>query len=229
MTVADALTISGSGISNSGALRGLGASANTVSGQITLSEGMDLGTGTTISVDGPAANQLILNGNVTGPGRLIKLGAGTLELGGTDANDFVGGVNVDEGVLRLNKTGAGANAAFGFNGNDVRSQGIIVGDGVGADVLTFGNTGSEQIPDDARFIIRSSGKFDLAGGTDKIISVIDLESGLTGAASITNSNTTTAATLSGSNLFDVELESGTLGNSAPITVGPGAGLLSIFL
>src|SRR5262249_12413118 len=104
-------------------------------------------------------------GVISGAFSLTKLGAGTLELGGTAANTYSTagstGTIVNEGLLRLNKT-AGLNAAGVGN--------ITVGDGVGgdnADVLRL--VTSNQISDTATITVNSTGVFDLNGQSESFI------------------------------------------------------------
>src|SRR5262249_15333424 len=95
-----------------GALRLLDAVAgttetNTWAGSVSLTSGTDA-----VRVDGGGASpdRLTFVGVVGGTGALVKLGPGELELGGTAPNVYTGATTVNEGTLRLNKSG-GTSAA----------------------------------------------------------------------------------------------------------------------
>jgi len=90
ITTAEALTLDGSGVGGAGALTGTGSS--TVSGAITL------GTGTPTVGVAAGPDTLTLSGTVGGTS-LTKVGVGTLSL--TNANNYSGATNVNEGVLSV--------------------------------------------------------------------------------------------------------------------------------
>ena len=100
---AEEFTINGIGVDNdlSGALK-------LVNGDATIGAGataFTLGSATAIGVE--AGRTLTLNATVANQGyTLTKMGGGTLELGGTVGTIGTGAVTVQEGTLRLNKSGA---------------------------------------------------------------------------------------------------------------------------
>src|SRR5262249_19183620 len=105
LTIGKNLTLNGAGFDNTGALRmtdGIPGTPETVSltGNIT-----NLGS---IRVDagGASGDTLILGGAgiLSGGTALTKLGAGTLQVAGTNANTYTGGTVINEGTLTLNKT-----------------------------------------------------------------------------------------------------------------------------
>lgn len=110
---------SGTDATSLGALRGL-------SGTVTWTGNMDLAGGNNLIGVDPGAT-IIMNGVVanatSAANRLIKVGGGTLRLGGTQANVYRGETIVLQGTLELGKT-AGLNA---IGGN------LTIGDNIGGD------------------------------------------------------------------------------------------------
>lgn len=97
-------------------------------------------------------SSLTLDGAISGPGGLVKRGAGGLALDGNTANTFTGPIRIDAGLMLLSKP-AGVRAVSGS---------ITLGDGTGgagADVLRIG--ADEQIDDTASVSIGFSGQLDL--------------------------------------------------------------------
>jgi autotransporter-associated beta strand protein len=166
ITLGDALTISGTGISSSGAVRSL-AGVNILSGNITLAAAseiqVDAGSlsitpsagnaftgayGLTVQSDG----NLTIGGVIaTGVGSLTKTGSADLYL--TDNNTFTGSTTISGGTLYLGNgsaagTVAGAivnNASLVVNrSNDLTLSGVISGNGsltkLGAGTLTLSGT-----------------------------------------------------------------------------------------
>jgi fibronectin-binding autotransporter adhesin len=164
------ITASGSGIVNglsthvwnnanqnglgSGAIRNLGGAA-VVAGTVTLGVNPTL-----IQVGGGSLNfagVLAYGGN-----GLVKSGAGLLELSGAASNTGTGSTSVQEGELRLNKSGA----AIAIPGGT-----LFVGDHLGADngdVVRYAATaGTDQIGN-IPVRIASTGLLDLNGISDSI-------------------------------------------------------------
>lgn len=110
LTIAEAISIVGSGVSSAGALRGY-ANSNAASAGSTLTGAITLTGNTTLNVD---ANRTLTISNAIGESggsnSLTKTGAGTLLLSGT--NSYTGTTVVSAGTLNttgtLNGTGAGA-------------------------------------------------------------------------------------------------------------------------
>ena len=131
MTVANPLTLNGTGISSGGALINSSATAATYSGPLKLGSASSIiaGSGNIIlSYAGPisgtsnpaltvgGAFNTTINGNIaTGSGALTKNGAGTLTL--TGANTFTGGttISANAGTLKLSNQYALQNSALTLN------------------------------------------------------------------------------------------------------------------
>ncbi|WP_254512258.1 autotransporter-associated beta strand repeat-containing protein [Anatilimnocola floriformis] len=153
---------SGTNVSGVGAL-------NAISGTVTWTGNMDLSnsnasigveSGATLIVSGVIANQ---TGSTM---RLLKAGAGTLRLTGTQANVYRGDTVVLQGTLELGKT-AGVNA---IGGN------LVIGDNIGGDnAAAVRLLANNQIPHIEYFgaaltttTMNSSGLLDFNGFTDTI-------------------------------------------------------------
>src|SRR5207244_7205566 len=96
---------------------------------------------------------IILNGSISGPGGLTKIGPGILTYSGSSANSYTGTTTVNQGTLLLGKSIA--------NGSILGP--LIIGDGVGgvnADAVRLQNTFQlGNIP----MTVNSSGLFDANG------------------------------------------------------------------
>lgn len=128
LTIANAITISGTGVGGNGALRSL-AGANTVTGGVTL--GADP---TAIGVD--AASALTVSGIGVGGGSndLSKVGGGTLSLNAGAVGGYSGDLSVNGGRLDVN-------AAYGASIATANSGGTLGGTGlVGATTANSGGT-----------------------------------------------------------------------------------------
>ncbi|MBP3958590.1 Ig-like domain repeat protein [Gemmata sp. G18] len=117
ITMTEALTLSGTGVSGTGALV-VGPGNSQITGLITLL-GVDA---TRADINVAAGGSLTFSGVVSGDADFHKIGAGELRLSGTANNTFVKPTFVDDGRLTLAKT-PGLNA---LNGQ------VFVGDGTGA-------------------------------------------------------------------------------------------------
>ena len=115
ITVAEAITIGGTGISTNGAIRNV-ADSNTLSGLITLAADAEIqiDTGTTLALNVASGNAITGTFNLTmdsvgtssiadpiatSTGNLTKTGAGTLTLSGT--NTYTGNTTISAGTLKL--------------------------------------------------------------------------------------------------------------------------------
>lgn len=157
----ETLTLNGSGVSSTGALRSSGCSAQcSFSGAITLASNASIGSAT--------GEILVLNGAVGeggGARSLTKIGPGTLTLAAS--NTYSGQTTVNEGTLL-------ATNPFAFTDD------VVVGDGIGgpnADVLRLQTT----LNSNDSMTINSSGRLDLVGGPQNIAN-------LSGNGNITYSN-----------------------------------------
>jgi len=152
-TAAEALTLRGTGVSATGALRNISGD-NTYAGLVTLGAATrinsDAGTltlsntgtitGATFGLTvGGAGNTVISSAIGTGTGTLTKDGTGTLTL--TRANTYTGTTTVSAGVLNIQNATALGTTAGGItvaSGAALELQGGIT---VGSEVLTLGGTG----------------------------------------------------------------------------------------
>ncbi|MCO6457780.1 MAG: autotransporter-associated beta strand repeat-containing protein [Pirellulaceae bacterium] len=112
-----------------------------------------------VNDDGAPAVDLNISSTIVPGGfpthSLTKFGLGTLELSGSTSNTYQGNTNVNEGTLRLNKSGGAAPFA---------STTLDVGDdvfGVEADRLEL--AAADQIPDNVFVRVDSSGRLDQMG------------------------------------------------------------------
>jgi autotransporter-associated beta strand protein len=215
---AEALTISGTGISTGGALRSVSGN-NTYGGLLTLGAASrinsDAGTltltntgtitGATFGLSLGGSGNITLNSAVgTTSGTLTKDGTGTVVLAG--ANSYTGTTTVSVGVLNIqNATGLGTTAA----GTTVASGAALElqgGISVGAEALTISGTG-----------ISSGGALRNVSGNNTYGGLLTL-----GAASRINSD---AGTLTLANTGTIAGTGGTLtlGGSGNITLNSAVG------
>ncbi|CAN7423228.1 autotransporter-associated beta strand repeat-containing protein [Caulobacter sp. LjRoot300] len=121
-------------LANGGLASGIGASSAASSNLVIRDSGTLVYTGGTIATDrgfsllsgagyvqvNNAATELTFSGVVTGPGTLVKRGAGILTL--TGANNYTGPTQVEGGILR-----AGSATAFGTGANRALSMFNVAG------------------------------------------------------------------------------------------------------
>jgi len=148
----EALTLSGSGVSNDGALRNISGNStyagvvtlgtnsriNSDAGILTLNTGTITGSGFGLSVGG-SGSTTISSIIATGAGSFTKDGSGTVTLSG--ANTYTGATTVSAGVLNVqNGTGLGTTAGgvTVTSGAALELQGGIT---VGAESLSLAGTG----------------------------------------------------------------------------------------
>ena len=199
---AEALTLNGTGISSTGALRNI-SGTNSWSGAVTLGSASEITSDAgTLTLSGAFANGGFLatfggagnstvSGVLSGTGGLTKTGAGTLTLSGTSSNTFTGTLTVNDGTVLFNKT-ANLNSLAGA---------LVIGDGVGLDTV---RTLTANQLNGAAVTINSSGLLDL-NGTSHDITTLTMTGGsvTTGAGTlllagtVTGNANATAATISG--------------------------------
>lgn len=164
---AEALSLSGTGVANDGALRNVGgnnvfggavtvASANSRinsdTGNLSLTGAVAIG-GNTLAVGG--ASNTTMSGQLSGAGVLNKDGAGTLTLSGT-ANTFSGAVNVTSGALtmgahnQLNSSALNLSVTSGATVNLV-SYAQSIGTLAGAGLIDFGTSGQLTLASSSTF------------------------------------------------------------------------------
>jgi autotransporter-associated beta strand protein len=118
---AEALTLVGAGISNGGALRNVSGSTATYGGTITIGAGgarINSDSGASLTVNNASAvvtalyqdvtfggaGNITVSGVISGAGRVIKDGAGTLTFSGAAANTYTGETLVNQGKLAITST-----------------------------------------------------------------------------------------------------------------------------
>jgi autotransporter-associated beta strand protein len=168
----EVLTLNGTGIGNTGALRNT-SGTNSWAGAVTLASATrinsDAGTLTVSGDFGGAPQNLSVGGSGnttlsgaigTGTGTLTKDGTGTLTLSGSTTNTFTGGLSLNDGTVILGKTVVTYAAVNGP---------VTVGDGIGAaNSALLQLSQSNQIGSTAAVAINSDGKFDLNGNSQTI-------------------------------------------------------------
>jgi autotransporter-associated beta strand protein len=149
---AEALTLQGSGVAGTGALRNI-SGTNTYGGLVTLAgatvinsdagtltlSGPGAITGATFALTVGGAGDTVVNGIIDTTGILTKQGAGTLTL--TGANTYTSAVSVSAGVLNLQNSAAAGTTAGGVavvSGAALQLQGGIA---VGTEPLNLIGTG----------------------------------------------------------------------------------------
>lgn len=114
----------GTDISSAGALRAVGGTVSTVTGNVEMIADNNLigvAAGSTLNISGQVMQRI----SATTGRRLLKVGPGTLQFTGSQPNVYVGDTYVLQGVLELGKTGAGSDKAVLGN--------LIIGDNIGGD------------------------------------------------------------------------------------------------
>lgn len=121
-----------------------------------------------------AGSVLGFSSSVSGTGGFVKNGEGTMRLAGTAANTHIGTNRMFAGTLELYKF---------FNGQNIVSipGALIIGDGVGTDVVRYGGPG--QIADTSSVTITESGVLQMGSWNDRIGS-------LSGSGEVTMGNAT---------------------------------------
>ncbi len=174
INVTDTLTINGTGISNTGALRNV-AGTNTYTGsiiagsaaRITADASTILGisngvNGAGFALQSGGAGDINYNGPISGSGTTFtKTDSGTVTFAGSAANTFSGALTVNDGTLNLNKT-AGINAVG-------TSNTLIIGDNIGAaGSATVALKANNQMPDTTDVTINSDGRLSMGTASDTI-------------------------------------------------------------
>lgn len=192
--------VAGTGVGNTGAIRNL-------SGNNTFNAALALTGATTVASDAGTLNfagqvalsshrlttagsgNIVFSGDINNSGGITKTGSGTLTFSGSTNNSFTGLLAINEGVVRLNKTG-GAHAIGG--------AAVNIGDGVGAAgsaVLRL--EGSHQVADHAGLItINADGVLQMNNFTDGINTLAG-----TGLVDLSTSGYLTVGVNSGSSVF----------------------------
>ena len=194
---AEALTITGTGISSGGALRNVASSTASYAGAITIglngarinsdsSGALTLSGGIVTAVNrnvtiGGAGNTTVQTVAISGAGNLIKADAGTATL--TFANTYTGATNVTGGTLLVNGSGSisGSASTVSNAGSTLGGTGIVGAVTVNSGAILQGGDGLSASDD-----LSSGGNVSLNNG-----SIIKLT---LGAANVHSSLTRTAGT-----------------------------------
>ena len=241
------LTISGTGIAGSGAIRNVGGS-NAWGGNITLAAASTINADTgTLNLSGNLSNAafavtftnagtITLNGALGGgSGGLVKLGAGTLQLGG--ANTYTNTTTLTGGTIQFIASGSASatavtvNAGTTFDLNGFNESILsLAGAGsvtLGGGTLTVNNTAAATYSG----VLSGSGGLVKAGAATFTLSGVNTYNGGTtinaGAISIALDtalgNTNSALTLNGGTL----ITSATMTSARPIILGANHGILNV--
>lgn len=158
LIINEPITLNGSGIGNTGALRNVSEFANTWAGTVTLA------TNSHIGVD--AGGLLTITGVIGGSGELTKVGPSFLTMAGTLGNAYSGNTRVNEGTLLLSKSAnvvaIPANTTL-FIGDDTG--------GTNADVVRLTTTnqfGGTNAANSVNVVIVTSGLLDLNNQIDEV-------------------------------------------------------------
>ncbi len=135
-------------------------------------------------------SDLVISGVVSGSGQTLrKTDLGTLELSGTSANTFNGGLQIDDGTVLLRKT-AGVNAIGGGP--------VTVGNNVlGYDTARLQWGANNQLPDATAITMNTDGVIDLNGFSDTVGSVAGSGHIMIGTGQLIAGGDNTSTTFSG--------------------------------
>src|SRR5262249_40547994 len=111
ITVAEPLTLNGTGVDAAGALVKADTLADTLTGPITLASDSSIGMST-------AVGSLTVSGVIDGPGALTKVGAGASGLILQGANTYTGATTVSAGILIITSSTALGSPAAGTTVQD---------------------------------------------------------------------------------------------------------------
>jgi len=186
-------------------VHGTGASAATISGNLSL------GTGNITVQKGSGGPDLLINAAIGGTSGLIKKGAGELQLNNNPGdNTYTGNTVIDNGVLSL---------SAGFSTHST-SNVIFVGDGLGAPgtaVLRFKQ--SSVVPDTASITVLSDGLLDISGGnTDVVGQITSLPHGSINLGANGSFTSTAGISLGAGSLFETGI-GGRLTVAGAVSVG----------
>ncbi|HJT77852.1 MAG TPA: autotransporter-associated beta strand repeat-containing protein, partial [Gemmataceae bacterium] len=187
LNIANAVTLNGSGVGDTGAVRNL-SGFNALAGIVTLQ------SDSTVGVDG---GELSLSGPVGGAHGLTKVGVSPLNFSGSAPNTYTGPTLVNSGFVALEKD-AGVVAIPGD---------LVIGNGTGQpgggefSPTTVQLETDEQIADASRVTVASDGLLDIDGFSETIGSLsgtgqVNLTNGsegeaVAGALTVGANNTTT--------------------------------------
>ena len=202
---AEALSLTGTGISSGGALINSSGTAASLSGAVTLAANSSVG----------GSGDLALSGGISGAFTLAKVGAGILTISGTNTNSAA--ITVSAGTLRagsasaLGTTAAGTSVTSGavldLNGQTIGAEAVSVnGAGISSGGALINSSGTASLSGAVTLATSSSvggaGNLTLSGGISGGAAIVLTK---VGAGSLTLSGNS-AATFSG----NVVVSAGTL-------------------
>jgi autotransporter-associated beta strand protein len=169
----ETLSLSGTGISNTGALLNK-AGDNTYNSYIYLDTDArindDSGSSLTMSgnastagndLDAGGAGNTTYSGALSGSGAVTKTDSGTVTFSGSSANTFTGGLNIDQGTVNFNQT-AGTNAL-------AANSTITIGDNSGsANTANLAIQANNQMPDSTDLVLNSDGRLQMGTAEDAV-------------------------------------------------------------
>jgi len=154
VTAAENITLTGSGVSNAGALQSTGG-ANTLSGAITMTGSSVVGVTT--------GSTLTASGTVAGDYNLVKTGAGELVLSGA-GNSYTGTTTVRQGTLTVAADApVSANGALGNSSSVVQLGDSSTG---GADTIALLSGGAGGVDIDRSIAVNNFGNGTTIGGSN---------------------------------------------------------------
>jgi fibronectin-binding autotransporter adhesin len=239
ITVAEPLTLNGTGIGGTGALLGLALNTgddDTWSGPITLA------SDTSIGARPGAGTLLTISGVVSGPGALIKTGTGPMVLSGGSANTYTGTTTVGQGDLLLHKAGALGTSGSG-QGTTVQAGGTLSlaggitvtepltlnGAGTTTSIGALANADSQVNTVDAPIALASDSSVGAAAGKLALTGLISGPHALTkvgpGTVQLTGSTSNTYTGTTTVNAGTLELAKSAFNGAiaGPLVIGDGVG------
>jgi autotransporter-associated beta strand protein len=180
VTVANGISINGSGVSSNGALR-------SISGENTVTGGINLGGSATIGVDSGSRLDVDAAGISAGVPtyELTKVGAGILSLNAQWSASFFGAMNVVGGDLRVNSNYQ-YNPVNVFDGGTLGGLGIVgVTDVASGGTLSPGNSPSALTTGNLSLATGSVFFVELPGDRVEAIGTVNLDSDSMGGATLT--------------------------------------------
>ena len=128
LSTTEALTLNGTGVSSGGALTNSSATAVNYNGAITLGSASSIGT----------TGNITLGAGITGGNDLIKVGAGTLNLG--SSTDSLGGLTIGAGTLTSTSGTMNLTGNFTNNSTFTHNSGTVNFNGTAAQILGGSNS-----------------------------------------------------------------------------------------
>jgi autotransporter-associated beta strand protein len=139
------LTMTSGNVTGAGELRTLSSSVYTsvaAATSSTISAGVNMVNAGSFAVnDGAAADDMVLSGYISNAGAITKTGDGTMVISGTSANTFTGALNINAGIVRVEKSSALGTTAAGTTVASGAALHLANGVAIGAEALSLSGTG----------------------------------------------------------------------------------------